>query len=170
MESHIKIKATQKEMTHWFHSCQNISIRFMKRIEENLYQVTLRHDERARPLKGTYQFKTLRRIFATYPTTPTIKSTLQRWAKNANWTLDTMAQKAFENGWCEYKVLTYSELQQYICDMVEQGNCVCKLLESLEENRRADYFCFDISRGGNFQATPIYDKDELMQAILYGSL
>lgn len=99
----------------------------------------------------------------------TIKRTLKRWIKNDNMTLDDMAYKAFEKGWCEYKVMTYEELKEHICQMIEQGNYVSKLLQSYEENRRAQYFCFDYTAGSNFPADPIYDKQELMNAILNGS-
>lgn len=52
--------------------------------------------------------------------------------------------------------------------MVEQGNYAAKLLQSLEENRRADYFCYDISCGSNFPADPIYNKQQLINAAIYG--
>ena len=97
-----------------------------------------------------------------------ISRTLKRWVQNGNMTLDDMARKVFERGWGEYRVLTYDELKEHILLMVEQGNYAAKLLQSLEENRRADYFCYDISCGSNFPADPIYSKQQLMNAVLYG--
>ena len=79
-----------------------------------------------------------------------ISRSLKRWMQNSNMTLDDMAHKVFERGWNEYRVLTYDELKEHVLLMVEQGNYAAKLLQSLEENRRADYFCYDISCGSNF--------------------
>ena len=87
-----------------------------------------------------------------------ILRTLKRWVNNDNMTLDDMARKIFVRNWGEYRVLIYEELKEHIMLMVEQGNCAAKLLQSLEENRRAKYFCFDTSCGSNFPADPIYNK------------
>lgn len=77
-----------------------------------------------------------------------ISRTLKRWTQNGNMTLDDMARKVFERGWGEYRVLTYDELKEHILLMVEQGNCAAS--------------------GSNFPADPIYNKQQLMNAVLYG--
>lgn len=92
--------------------------------------------------------------------------TIKRWQKNENITLDEMYEKVVEKGWADYNVETQDTLRNYVCEMVNKGNAVAPLLKSIEENTMADYFKFDVSGWSNTPAIPIYDKDDLANAII----
>lgn len=54
MESHVKIKASQKEMEDLFENDEFISVRLYERTDAGLYKCVLRHKELEKPLKGTF--------------------------------------------------------------------------------------------------------------------
>lgn len=83
-----------------------------------------------------------------------------------NISLHEMFNKLFENGWTDYTVETQEDLRNFICDKVQNGDFVAPLLQSIEDNTMAEYFIFDMSSYSNNQAIPIYNKDELANALL----
>ena len=57
MESHVKIKASQKEMEYLFENDEFISVRLYERTDAGLYKCILRHKELEKPLKGIFTIK-----------------------------------------------------------------------------------------------------------------
>lgn len=63
MESHVKIKASQKEMEYLFENDEFISVRLYERTDAGLYKCILRHKELEKPLKGIFTIKRSRNYF-----------------------------------------------------------------------------------------------------------
>lgn len=58
MESHVKIKASQKEMEYLFENDEFISVR----LDAGLYKCILRHKELEKLLKGIFTIKRIKEL------------------------------------------------------------------------------------------------------------
>ena len=58
MESHVKIKASQKEMEYLFENDEFISVRLYERTDAGLYKCILRQ----KPLKGIFTIKRIKEL------------------------------------------------------------------------------------------------------------
>ncbi|MEF9983744.1 MAG: hypothetical protein RR806_07455 [Oscillospiraceae bacterium] len=92
---------------------------------------------------------------------------VKSWVKNDNLSLIDMYNKCYEEGWMDYLVGTQEDIREFIADKVRNGDCPCaKTLADIESDTRAELFKFDASCWG-FGAAPIYDKEELAEAMGY---
>ena len=62
MESHVKIKASQKEMEYLFENDEFISVRLYERTDARLYKCILRHKELEKLLKGIFTIKRIKEL------------------------------------------------------------------------------------------------------------
>ena len=90
--------------------------------------------------------------------------TLRRWRDNENMDLDDMHNKAADKGWTDCRVETRELIQEVVAKKVEDGTHCAELLKSIEANPTADYFAISLDCL-NTEATPIYDKKELYDAL-----
>ena len=92
---------------------------------------------------------------------------VKTWVKNDNIDLMGMYNKCCEEGWMDYLVDTQESIREFLADKVRNGDCPCaKTLADIESDVLAELFKFDASCWG-FGATPIYDKQELAEAMGY---
>lgn len=63
---------------------------------------------------------------------------------------------------------TQEMLREFVCDMIKQDIFCATLLQSIEDDTSADYFYFDMSGWSNASAKPIYNKEDVFNACLYG--
>jgi len=89
---------------------------------------------------------------------------LRRWRDNENMDLDDMHNKAADKGWTDCRVETRELIQEVVAKKVEDGTHCAELLKSIEANPTADYFAISLDCL-NTEATPIYDKKELYDAL-----
>jgi len=91
---------------------------------------------------------------------------IKRWKNNDNMDLMDMYNKCNENGWCDYKVVTQEDLREFIKKCIDNIHYCAPLLQSVENDTAADLFIFDYTGWSNNPAKPIYNKDELADAII----
>ncbi len=95
------------------------------------------------------------------------KQRLKSLVSNPDVSLEEMFDIILEEG-LSNDIHTNDSIRQYAARMIEEGNFCEKLVSSIEEDAKADYFCHDNTAGSNVPATAIYTKQDMMECVLYG--
>ena len=90
---------------------------------------------------------------------------LKTWVSDPDVSLKDMYLLAAENGYTDYVVERRETLMAYVHANIRRNMKVVPLLESIENNRWADFYAFDVTSCSNLPAKPIYTKEELAEAL-----
>lgn len=96
-----------------------------------------------------------------------IEQKLQSLVSNPQMTLEEMFDIALEEELAQ-NIHTQDSIRAHVARMVIEGNYCVELLQSIEDDMNAPYFCHDYTAGSNVPATAIYTKEDMMECILYG--